>query len=51
MFNYKSKSGHTMYGMYYRPDNYQQGVKYPTVMFLYGGPHVQLVTNSFKGLK
>ncbi|XP_052268787.1 dipeptidyl peptidase 9-like [Dreissena polymorpha] len=51
MFNYKSKSGHTMYGMYYRPHNYQHGVKYPTVLFVYGGPHVQLVTNSFKGLK
>lgn len=51
MFNYKSKSGFTMYGMYYKPHNYQSGVKYPTVLFVYGGPHVQLVSNSFKGLK
>ncbi|KAL4216453.1 dipeptidylpeptidase [Mactra antiquata] len=51
IFNYKSKSGMTMYGMYYRPYGYQPGVKYPTVLFVYGGPHVQLVTNSFKGLK
>lgn len=51
MFDYKGKSGYTMYGMYYKPQNYQPGVKYPTVLFVYGGPHVQLVSNSFKGLK
>ncbi|XP_053386978.1 dipeptidyl peptidase 9-like [Mercenaria mercenaria] len=51
LFNFKSKSGYTMYGMYYKPHNYQPGVKYPTVLFVYGGPHVQLVSNTFKGLK
>ena len=51
IFQYKSKSGYTMYGTYYRPHCYQPGVKYPTVLFVYGGPHVQLVSNSFKGLK
>ncbi|WAR28947.1 DPP9-like protein [Mya arenaria] len=30
MFNFKSKSGFTMYGMYYKPQGYQPGVKYPT---------------------
>lgn len=51
LFSYKSKCGYTMHGMYYRPHNQESGRKYPTVLFVYGGPHVQLVTNSFKGLK
>ncbi|ESO90963.1 hypothetical protein LOTGIDRAFT_217498 [Lottia gigantea] len=51
MFNYQSTSGCTNYGMYYKPHHYQQGKKYPTVLFVYGGPQVQLVSNSFKGLK
>ena len=51
LFNYKSKSGYTMHGMYYLPHNREPGKKYPTVLFVYGGPHAQLVSNTFKGLK
>lgn len=51
LFSYTSKCGFLMHGMFYRPHNQQPGVKYPTVLFVYGGPHVQLVSNSFKGLK
>ncbi|MCB2377751.1 S9 family peptidase [Hymenobacter sp. BT635] len=29
------------------PPNFDAGKKYPTVVYLYGGPHVQLVTNSW----
>lgn len=35
----------------YKPHNLQPGKKYPTVIFIYGGPQVQLVNNRFKGLK
>lgn len=27
------------------------GEKYPTVLIIYGGPEVQLVTNNFKGMR
>ncbi|KAL3885529.1 hypothetical protein ACJMK2_025581 [Sinanodonta woodiana] len=51
LFNYQSIAGHIVHGMYYRPHNQEHGRRYPTVLFVYGGPQVQLVTNSFKGLK
>ena len=28
--------------MIFKPPNVEPGVKYPTVLFLYGGPHVQV---------
>ncbi|TGE25418.1 S9 family peptidase [Hymenobacter aquaticus] len=31
------------------PPNFDPAKKYPTVVYLYGGPHVQLVTNSWLG--
>lgn len=51
LFHFQSSNGHVMHGMFYRPHNCRPGVRYPTVLFVYGGPQVQLVTNSFKGLK
>lgn len=37
--------------MIYKPHALQPGKKHPTVLFVYGGPQVQLVNNSFKGIK
>ena len=51
LFNYKNSSGDTMYGMYYKPHHHEEGQKHPTVLFVYGGPKVQLVTNSYKGMR
>ena len=34
--------------MLFRPHNFRPGQKYPTVLNIYGGPEVQLVTNTFK---
>ncbi|XP_076438854.1 dipeptidyl peptidase 9-like [Babylonia areolata] len=51
MFSYDSQSGYHHYGMFFRPTCYRPGVRYPTVLFVYGGPQVQLVSNSFKGLR
>ena len=31
-----------MYGMIFKPLNLEAGVKYPTVLFTYGGPHAQV---------
>ena len=38
--------------LYYRlitPPNMKEGEKYPTLVYVYGGPHSQLVTNSWLG--
>ncbi|XP_014680809.1 PREDICTED: dipeptidyl peptidase 9-like isoform X2 [Priapulus caudatus] len=51
LFNFTSQCGHEVYGMVYRPCALQEGVKYPAVLFVYGGPEVQLVTNSYKGVR
>ncbi len=40
-----------MYGMYYKPHLHEDGQKHPTVLFVYGGPQVQLVTNAYKGMR
>lgn len=51
LFSYPSQAGHTGFGLYFPPHNFEPGKLYPTVLFVYGGPCVQLVTNSFKGQK
>ena len=34
--------------MVFKPHNFKAGVKYPTILNVYGGPEVQLVSNTFK---
>ncbi|KAM6948816.1 dipeptidyl peptidase 9 isoform 2-T2 [Aplochiton taeniatus] len=51
IFDFPGKSGFQLYGMVYKPHNLQAGRKHPTILFVYGGPQVQLVNNSFKGMK
>uniref|UniRef100_A0A3Q3AXW5 dipeptidyl-peptidase IV n=1 Tax=Kryptolebias marmoratus TaxID=37003 RepID=A0A3Q3AXW5_KRYMA len=51
IFDFPGKSGFQLYGMVYKPHNLQPGRRHPTVLFVYGGPQVQLVNNSFKGMK
>uniref|UniRef100_A0A7N6B1K7 dipeptidyl-peptidase IV n=1 Tax=Anabas testudineus TaxID=64144 RepID=A0A7N6B1K7_ANATE len=51
IFSFTGKSGFELYGMLYKPHNLVPGRKHPTVIFVYGGPQVQLVNNSFKGVK
>ena len=41
-------SGETIYAMVFKPHNFALGVKYPTVLNVYGGPEVQTVSNTFK---
>lgn len=48
IFKFQTSDGCTIYGMIYLPANYTPNVKYPTVLYVYGGPHVQLVSNSYK---
>lgn len=41
----------TIYAMVFKPHNFRLGVKYPTVLNVYGGPEVQMVNNTFKGIR
>lgn len=40
--------GETLYAMVFKPHNFMLGVKYPTILNVYGGPEVQTVNNTFK---
>jgi dipeptidyl-peptidase-4 len=50
LFPIKSADGSTdLYCRLITPPNFDASKKYPTVVYLYGGPHVQLVTESWLG--
>lgn len=40
-------TGEQAYGVYWRPRGQHEGQKCPTLLYVYGGPHVQLVVNSY----
>ncbi len=43
----KADDGTVLYGKLILPTDFNPNKKYPTIVYLYNGPHVQLVTNSF----
>ncbi len=43
----KADDGTPLYGKIILPTDFDPSKKYPTLVYLYNGPHVQLVTNSF----
>ncbi len=45
----KSKNGFDLYGRMIKPSNFDASKKYPVLVYVYGGPHAQLVTNSWLG--
>ncbi len=45
-----SGDGDTLYARLIKPVGFQEGKKYPAVVMVYGGPHVQFVKNSWMGL-
>ena len=47
LLSFKSRDGVTLYGAYYPPRNLKPGQKAPLLVQVYGGPHVQTVTNSY----
>ncbi|KAK9882150.1 hypothetical protein WA026_019667 [Henosepilachna vigintioctopunctata] len=51
LYTHQIMSGHTLYAMVFKPHNFDPNKKYPTVLNVYGGPEVQLVTNTFKGMR
>ena len=48
VFSHKISCGTELYGLIFKPPNMDPSQKYPVVLSVYGGPEVQLVTNSFK---
>jgi len=44
---FKNRDGVTLYGAYYAPRSKALGEKAPLVVMVYGGPHVQTVTDSW----
>ena len=45
----KSKDGTNLYGRIIKPANFDENKKYPVLVYVYGGPHAQMVTNSWLG--
>ncbi len=50
MFTIKAADGKTqLYGRLIKPLNFDSTKKYPAILYVYGGPHAQLVDNSWLG--
>jgi len=45
----KSKDGFDLYSRIIKPANFDASKKYPVLVYVYGGTHAQLVTNSWLG--
>ncbi|MBX7052589.1 MAG: S9 family peptidase [Flavobacteriales bacterium] len=49
LFTIKAKDGSDLWCRIIKPSNFDPNKKYPVVVYVYGGPHAQMVTNSFLG--
>ncbi|RYG54186.1 MAG: S9 family peptidase, partial [Chitinophagaceae bacterium] len=49
IFTLKSNDGYDLYARTFKPVNFDSTKKYPVLVYWYGGPHAQLVLNSFNG--
>lgn len=45
--SFRANDGTTLYGKLILPTNFNPSKKYPVIVYLYNGPHVQLIKNSF----
>lgn len=43
----QAPEGHQLYYRMYKPAGFDESRRYPVLVYLYGGPHAQLVTNSW----
>lgn len=43
----KAEDGTPLYGKLILPTDFDKTKKYPVIVYLYGGPHLQLITNSY----
>jgi len=49
IFTINTTYGVPMYCRLFKPVNFDSSKKYPLIVYWYGGPHVQLITNSWNG--
>jgi dipeptidyl-peptidase 4 len=49
LFTIKSEDGSDLWCRVIKPSNFDPNKKYPVLVYLYGGPHAQMVTNTFMG--
>ncbi len=49
IFTIKAEDGTDLYARMITPPNMDKSKKYPVVVYVYGGPHVQLVTDNWLG--
>ena len=43
----KAEDGQLLYTRIIKPYNFDENVKYPVIVYVYGGPHAQLITDSW----
>ncbi|KAI8073066.1 dipeptidyl peptidase IV N-terminal region-domain-containing protein [Gongronella butleri] len=48
LFQFTTPDGALLHGCLYKPRFYQPGISYPTLVYIYGGPKSQMVTNEFR---
>ncbi len=49
MFKLKSDDDFDLYARMYKPINFDSTKKYPVIVYWYGGPHAQIILNSWNG--
>lgn len=49
IFTLKSDGGNDLYCRLYKPVNFDENKKYPVIVYLYNGPNVQLINNTWGG--
>ncbi len=49
VFTINNKTGTPIYCRLFKPVNFDSTKKYPVIVYWYGGPHVQLIGNSWNG--
>jgi dipeptidyl-peptidase-4 len=49
LFSIKNNSGESLYCRLFKPSNFNANQKYPVIVYWYGGPHAQMITNSWNG--
>lgn len=49
IFPIRASDGTDLYCRMYKPGNFDPAKKYPVIVYVYGGPHVQLITESWNG--
>ena len=49
LFTIRNKAGDDLYCRLYKPVGFDSTKKYPVIVYWYGGPHAQLILNSWNG--